>query len=1099
MSIDLSRQPTDFRKRYAGVRMQQGRVLTDDDFNEAALIAEEELRRTRLDAIGPFGSPDEGFKVKPGSLQFINNLPTFKLMPGTLYLGGLRVQLDAEVDFHQQPDWLNYLPSDTTALVAPGNKTVVWIEAWQQPVSAVEDSELFEVALGGADTTQRWRTLWRVNYYPTNVVDCTTGWEALKIALLFSGQGLVGSDMALFTDARLNVTYTTPPVNNNLCAPPVAGGYLGAENQAIRVQMVNATTFTWGFDNAAPLYRVQASSKAGQKVVLKLLTPPKDAQHWPLQNQVVEVLPWSAALPNGEVVAELSGHLSKVAVSYNPDDQTLELSTALPANFGEAWKTRSDKSSFNNAADPKDEYFFLRVWNRGDDLTSAAAITVNAAGNVLGNTGLQVRLTGQCRKHDYWIIAARPEAPNRVTPWALEQVNGTPPLGMKRYVAPLALLNWTTNPQQGSIVSDCRPPFLPLTKIRNCCTITVGDGSNSFGHYTSIQAAINALPPSGGTVCVLPGEYRENLVINNRDNITLQGCGVRSRVIAGNVNNNPAPALRIIDSDDIQVEALALEAGPAAVIDANNCQRLQLRNNLVQMRDNQQVATDVAIFVQGDDLRIEGNVVNIKPRQATIFGGGTIALADAARGGIQIGGASRRVQIVDNLISGGIGNGITLGSLLMQVNGVITPVHDIELIDICAPCAPSSSTSTGGVTAGGVTVTYVSAGDVYEIEIIDNDIFRQGANGISVVRFFLEQNNQTEMIAAHRLTLRGNRIVQCLRRDVTTPPTGMELAVAYGGITLAYVSHLVIESNDIIRNGKNWLAPVCGVFALMAEGLRIEHNRILYNGPKNSDALANAQAGLRAGVHIWLVFDQDQQIRVQDNQIIQPHGRALTLLGVGGMSVCDNQLVTQTAGSAVTDPLVGSVLLGNFGLSREWTLGLIYVLIIKTLGTKTTNTQLCQYAEYAKFSEPLDVFLPSGKTLFANNQVALEDLEAGGSFHLCNALLLSLDDLAISDNQIECHLPARVVLFNVLAAATTLRLQGNRASEIWGRAVLSGLGLGLMSSVTHNQSTHCMRALAVQPLEELNQALAQLFCVEACEEDIFNNLGAALALGLIGI
>ena len=34
-NIDISRDATDLRKHYDRVQMQQGRVLTDDDFNEA--------------------------------------------------------------------------------------------------------------------------------------------------------------------------------------------------------------------------------------------------------------------------------------------------------------------------------------------------------------------------------------------------------------------------------------------------------------------------------------------------------------------------------------------------------------------------------------------------------------------------------------------------------------------------------------------------------------------------------------------------------------------------------------------------------------------------------------------------------------------------------------------------------------------------------------------------------------------------------------------------------------------------------------------------------------------------------------------------------
>ena len=53
-TIDLSRDATDFKKLYAGVRMQQGRVLDDQTANEQARIIEEDARRTRVDTIGTF-------------------------------------------------------------------------------------------------------------------------------------------------------------------------------------------------------------------------------------------------------------------------------------------------------------------------------------------------------------------------------------------------------------------------------------------------------------------------------------------------------------------------------------------------------------------------------------------------------------------------------------------------------------------------------------------------------------------------------------------------------------------------------------------------------------------------------------------------------------------------------------------------------------------------------------------------------------------------------------------------------------------------------------------------------------------------------------
>ena len=102
-NIDISRNATDFTKHYRGVRMQQGRVLTDDDFNEAGRIDAEDARRVRADVIGPFGSPDNGFRLA------VNTSGDLVLKQGTYYVGGLRVELEKDELFAQQKDWLEQL------------------------------------------------------------------------------------------------------------------------------------------------------------------------------------------------------------------------------------------------------------------------------------------------------------------------------------------------------------------------------------------------------------------------------------------------------------------------------------------------------------------------------------------------------------------------------------------------------------------------------------------------------------------------------------------------------------------------------------------------------------------------------------------------------------------------------------------------------------------------------------------------------------------------------------------------------------------------------------------------------------------------------
>ena len=60
MQGDLSRETFDPRAHYTAVRLQQGRVLTDADFNEQGDITRQRLEHLARDVIGASGGPAEG-------------------------------------------------------------------------------------------------------------------------------------------------------------------------------------------------------------------------------------------------------------------------------------------------------------------------------------------------------------------------------------------------------------------------------------------------------------------------------------------------------------------------------------------------------------------------------------------------------------------------------------------------------------------------------------------------------------------------------------------------------------------------------------------------------------------------------------------------------------------------------------------------------------------------------------------------------------------------------------------------------------------------------------------------------------------------------
>jgi hypothetical protein len=1146
-NIDISRDATDQRKHYDRVQMQQGRVLTDDDFNEAERLDAEDARRVRVDVIGPAGSPDDGFRLKQVGGELT-------LSAGTFYVGGLRLEMESDERFNLQKDWLQQgaLPGETLTAPAAEQFDFVWLDVWQQPVSAVEDKELLEAALGGADTAARVRTMRRAKVF-RNVggVDCATAWTKLLTAL--SAEGTLTGDFELVPDARLTVGPDGTAGTDDLCSPPVNGGYLGAENQAIRVQIVGPNQFTWGFDNGAPLYRVKLQTDdTGALKKIHMLTVPKDQAHYPLEGQVIELLPWSALLSNGQKNAELSGFMAKVSGSYNPDTQDLFISTAPPNDtgtpvmaFGQRWSARLDAlpppagaTRIKNEAPPEDEYFYMRVWNRGGDTASPPAIAFVPGTPVpLTKTGIQVTFAGaNLRKNDFWIIAARPETPNRFVPWELE--SGRAPHGVRRWIAPLGIIHWPGGGGTFQVDDDCRPTFLPLTRLKGCCTFTVGDGSHSFGNFSKIQDAVNALPPSGGKICVLPGIFNENVVIDRRVNIVIHGCGPRSRVQSiANANALPEPAFMVSNSTEITIEDLAIESGPRSAVQVNNARHVTARGCLIQMRDQQTIWQ--AIYSRGDDILIESNTIEILPREGgppvptvpPAIGtagapagqhtpAGPIVIGDKTRGGIQLAGGSDRVRIANNTIRGGISNGITLGSL-HQV-GSNDPNDDTPdspgSIDECNPCRPPDLTDGDDPKNPGVR--FVSTGDLYDIRITGNRISDMGINGIGVVRFF-DLANGGDMIGVHGLYIADNFITRCMRRKLEQVKQAFLFFIAYGGIALAKVSDLRILRNEIVFNGTSHLDPICGVFAIIVQGLQLDDNRIIDNGPKSQEPVSNALNGIRGGIHVWLVMPiveptttATNQIFIdrkggrrgvttcamRDNIIIAPLGRAVTFLALGQVVVARNRLVTQGFTGKGLDFIAATVLIGNFGFSNEWTLGLILVLILQLIGRNPAvgGQNLCALAKVfgvlnpgppRSFWPPLVRNWATGKILFTENQVTLDIMEQPFGFGLSSMLIFTLDDLGMTDNQ--CEITSTAVFFFVdgFFFAGSVREADNRFSETWGHVALSAWSLGFMNTTTDNQSTHCLRANALLPQLRVfrdNVFFIEALCRGECEQPALN-------------
>lgn len=500
MGSDRARVSYDPKQQYRSVVMQQGRVTLEADFNEELAIAGEELRKETLDIVGPSGTPDNGYLITPLSTGPFD----FSIGAGTMYVGGLRVATPPPVpppsapapaqaqaanasqyrylnqqewlDHADDPDWVDINPQ------TPPTTEFVYLFLREQEVSAVEDSDLKDVALGGPDTAQRTRLLQHVVRLSVPDPTCLAGLDAAKKDWKSEGLTFNAQNMRLESTASLEVSFSPTGPKPDPCNPQAQGGYLGADNQLIRVQISGVDPvskkpkFVWGYDDASFLYRIDLDTS--NKQLLHLQSRPVDASHQPQAQQAVEALRSAAELSNGEYVASLSGVVFTLDKAYNPDTQMITLPasmTQLPAEF------------YDSSQTPR---VFLRVWEQEIIFTPGTAVS-------LGDTGLQVTLKAPGNVFhigDYWLFAVRPSTPQQVYPE--HYLNAfQPPDGPRMWVCPLGVITW--NGQKGNLAEDCRNFFdnlVDLTKRKGqggCCTVSVNP-KDVIGNST-LQSIVDQL------------------------------------------------------------------------------------------------------------------------------------------------------------------------------------------------------------------------------------------------------------------------------------------------------------------------------------------------------------------------------------------------------------------------------------------------------------------------------------------------------------------------------------------------------------------------------------------------------------------------------
>ncbi len=550
MGGDYSRWTFDPTKDYAAVLKQQGRVDLDADWNEFVEITDRRWRAETLDLVGqcfvPASTPN-AFLITPSGPN------GFTIGIGRIYVDGLLVECHGlppaqfdpvlgelqetnGVPYNDQP----YFPSPLPPVIgAPGQTDLIYLDVWEREVTAIQDPNIREKALGGPDTTTRVQTVWQVkdlqNVGQHGCPDQIQGWD----------------DLTAPSAGRLTTSTIVPNPSTSPCILSPTGGYRGLENRLYRVEVhaagtvdgVSPAQFKWSRDNGAVVSSVTAiSASGGTNSILNVQTLGRDRV---LRFNAGD---WVEVLDDFTELAGVAGHLAKIVSPPDQANLTLTIVPPIPASF-----------NFDPANSGR--HTRVRRWDQRADTNTnvdpASGLIEVTTGPVDIEDGIQVSFSadpvgGSLKIGDYWIFAAR------TVDGSVEALTNAPPRGILHHYCRLGFLTWAAAGTGSGTFSDCRPHG------RECscggCTVTVGDGVDSQGQFTDIQKAIDSLGPAGGVVCVGRGVYTvtQTIQINSSNgHVTLLGMGAATRIIfAPGRESKSSVFLSINSTDHVTVEGL---------------------------------------------------------------------------------------------------------------------------------------------------------------------------------------------------------------------------------------------------------------------------------------------------------------------------------------------------------------------------------------------------------------------------------------------------------------------------------------------------------------------------------------------------------------
>ncbi len=499
MKADISRSTFDARKDYSGVRMQQGRVQVDADWNEQLDIQRHRERAARGDIIGAAGVPRNGVDWEDGDrggfeIALADSGGALELSPGRIYVDGILCEL-READAAAAT-------VDPVGLSGEADAGIylVYLDVWERDVHAGEDPSIVDPALLVPDTAVRSKVEWvvRAVRLEDDAVpspdDCRDALEEL----------LRGEDAV----PRLSAFVDEGESSEGPCIVPSAAGYRGIENQLYRVEVHRGNdedagaqpTFKWSRENGAAVFGVETFSN----FEVSLLDDGVDGKFGLADNDLVEVVSVER-----ESRGEQPGPMARVEKKPGKGPRAFELEVLdQPAVYDE----------ISQSFQPGDQVY-LRRWDHGDAASlDGGGVAIEEGVELELEHGVKVEFEAAERTYrsgDFWLVAARAANDRRGSgdvlwpsePGDDEVPQFLPPEGVQHHYAPLCVVKVDADGPAYSLAaedeeaSDCRKLFPPLNDIRATDVSYENTGCAAVEEASNVQEAIDNLCDNINDTC----------------------------------------------------------------------------------------------------------------------------------------------------------------------------------------------------------------------------------------------------------------------------------------------------------------------------------------------------------------------------------------------------------------------------------------------------------------------------------------------------------------------------------------------------------------------------------------------------------------------